>query len=460
MGRVRGRRQPKRWNLEQAERELEKIEGGWLNPQQRKAVEVLQKESLQGDHFLLPVVEGPPGTGKTSTGAAAVVKKLIALNQSGAAGRYLVLCYTHVACLRFKDVLESLGVQPPDAVYLKPSFSGTPQLDPDRGIVSCDPYLRGLPAHQIRWLRRRPVLITTLLGVRRALSVLASRRIYFMIDEFSQVNKADFFACVDQVRGNAPYQYSLLGDPHQLPIVTTQTHLRPNIFEWLEPRGVKPVQLVKQYRMHKDICSAVNKMREVFHSYPLESAENVKERNLTAMGYEWRPPQDPWMKKVLDPDSPLVLVDTSKLGYEEVRAGSIFFSREAELAARIALAAAQSYHKDGAPLLPKILTPYNGQRDKIAGFLPPALRGEVMTIYKAQGAEYPFVIISFVRSNLNRFVGFLHESMLQQQVYVGCSRAQAKLVVLMSFDTFVEGRHGMFVALHDTPQAVRVEAKP
>jgi hypothetical protein len=457
---MRGKRQSERWNLEQAERELEKIERDWLNPQQRKAVEVLQKESLQGDHFLLPVVEGPPGTGKTSTGATAVVKKLVVLNQSGAAGRYLVLCYTHVACLRFKDVLEkNLGIQPSDAVYLKPSFGGPPQLDPDRGIVSCDPYLRGLPAHQVRWLQRRPVLITTLLGVRRALSVLSNRRIYFMIDEFSQISKADFFACVDQVRRNTPYQYSLLGDPYQLPIVTTQTHLRPNIFEWLKPRGVKPVQLVKQYRMHEDICSTINKMREIFHSYPLESAESVRERTLTAMGYEWEPPQDPWMAEVLDPNSPLVLVDTSKLGYEEIQAGSIFFSREAELAARIALGATQSYHKGGTPLYPKILTPYNGQRDKIVELLPPPLRGEVMTIYKAQGAEYPFVIISFVRSNLNKFVGFLHESMLHQQVYVGCSRAQAKLIVLMSFDTFVEGMHGMFVALYNTPKAVKVEAK-
>jgi hypothetical protein len=457
---MRRKRRPEKWNLEQAELKLEKIEMHWLNPQQRRAVEVLQKESLQRDHFLLPVVEGPPGTGKTSTGATAVVKKLIELNKSGMTGRYLVLCYTHVACLRFKEVLEkNLGMQPFDAVYLKPSFSGPPQLDQDRGIVSCDPYLRGLPAHQIRWLQRRPVLITTLLGVRRALSVLVDRRIYFMIDEFSQVSKADFFACVDQVRGNKPYQYSLLGDPHQLPIVTTQTHLRPNIFEWLEPRGVKPVQLVKQYRMHKDICSAVNKMREVFHSYPLEPAESVRERTLTAMGYKWEPPQDTWMRRVLDPNSPLVLIDTSKLGYEDVRAGSIFFTKEAELVAHIAQAAAQSYHRNGTPLLPTILTPYNGQRDRITELLPPVLQTEVRTIYKAQGAEYPFVIISFVRSNPARFVGFLHESMLHQQAYVGCSRAQAKLIVLMSFDTFVEGMHGMFVALHDTPEAVKMEAK-
>jgi hypothetical protein len=30
----------------------------------------------------------------------------------------------------------------------------------------------------------------------------------------------------------------------------------------------------------------------------------------------------------------------------------------------------------------------------------------------------------------------------------------------MSFDTFVEGMHGMFVALYNTPKAVKVEAKP
>ena len=279
-----------------------------------------------------------------------------------------------------------------------------------------------------------------------------------MIDEFSQVSKADFFACVEQVKENSPYQYSLLGDPYQLPIVTSQTHLRPNIFEWLEPRGAKPIQLVTQYRMHDDICSAINKMREVFRSYPLKSADSVKERTLTSstIGYKWKPPQDPWMKKVLDPDSPLVLIDTSPLGYEEIQGSSIVFRREAKLAARIAEAAVKSYDKDGVPLHPKILTPYNGQKSEIAELFSPE---DVMTIYKAQGAEYPFVIISFVRSNPSRFVGFLHESMLHQQAYVGCSRAQAKLIVLMSFDTFVEGMHGMFVALHNTPRAVEVEAR-
>ena len=59
-----------------------------------------------------------------------------------------------------------------------------------------------------------------------------------------------------------------------------------------------------------------------------------------------------------------------------------------------------------------------------------------MTIYKAQGREYPFVIVSFARKNPIQTIGFLAEPELRAQTYVACSRAMAKLVLLFSFSTF------------------------
>ena len=428
-----------------------------MNKRQLEAVEVLQRESLQQDYFLLPIVEGPPGTGKTLTGAIAVAKKLINLVREGRESRYLILCFTHTACLEFKNKLEEIGMDKMDAVYLTPYSKDT---NPERGIFGVPPNLSGLQVGVQRWIGNSPVIITTLLGISRAIAAFKKKRIYLMIDEFSQVSAADFFACIQQVKDLRPYQFSLLGDPLQLPVVTTQTHLRPNICTFINPhgKGTETIGLKTQYRMHKDICNAINEMRRIFHAFPIEPADWVADRTLTKLNYEWKPPQDRILRKILDPDNPLVLVDTSYLGFEESKGREVKFLPEAKLAVKIAIEAAKSYTKNGEHLNPQILTPYSAQRNLISSMLPKEC-GECTTIYKAQGAEFPMVIISFVRSNPNRFVGFLDDGQLTEQVYVGCSRAKAKLVILLSFDTFFGGGHRMFQALERTSSAIKIQGE-
>lgn len=460
-------RKESKGEVERELRALGEVAEGGLNKEQRRAVEVLQKDSLQGDYFLLPTVDGPPGTGKTTTGAAAVIRKLA---EEGLDARYLVLCYTHVACCRFKESLEKLGLRPELAVYLKPSLGKPPESDHKKGIVSCDPYLRGFELGEVNWLRERPVLITTLLGVTRALQVLRQRKIRIMIDEFSQVSMADFLMAVGKTRENRPYQYSLLGDPFQLPVVTTQRYLQPNVCQALRESlsstvtaGTIPVSLRTQYRMHEQICRAINEMRKVLNTHELKTAEEVRGRDLHEMGYRYNPPGDAWMGKVLDPGNPLVLVDTSNLGMEKSGGDKVIFREEARLAAEIAVEASRCYEKDGKPLFPKILTPYNGQKQEIESLLPQNwLEDEEIsptTVHKAQGAEYPMVVVSFVRNNPTQWVGFLEEGRLPTIAYVAVSRAQAKLVVLLSERTFVEGGKPLFKALWNTPGGVRMEAR-
>jgi superfamily I DNA and/or RNA helicase len=62
--------------------------------------------------------------------------------------------------------------------------------------------------------------------------------------------------------------------------------------------------------------------------------------------------------------------------------------------------------------------------------------GKVLTVYKAQGREYPFVIVSMVRNNEDANVGFLDLPYLRGQAYVALSRAKAKMIVLVSENTF------------------------
>jgi len=444
-------------NLDEIENNIQQKEEEFLNKDQLKAVEILQKESVQPNHFLLPIVEGPPGTGKTTTGAIAIAKKLSSLARRGRKGRYLVLCFTHAACLQFKKKLEWVGVKKTDALYLTPYSRDT---DFKRGIVGAPPDLAGLPVGVQRWLGDSPILITTLLGISRAITSFWNKRIHLMVDEYSQVSAADFFACIYKAKNLNPYQLSLLGDPLQLPVVTTQTHLRPNICTFINPhgRGTSAIGLKTQYRMHRDICDAINEMRRIFHTFALRPADRVADRTLTKLNYKWNPPQDPTLRTILDPDNPLVLVDTGNLGFEDSRGREVKFEREAKLAVKIATEASRAYQKNGKPLRPQILTPYTAQRNCISSMLPKEC-GECTTIYKAQGAEYPMVIISFVRSNPSRFIGFLDDGQLTEQVYVGCSRAQAKLVILLSFHTFFEGGHQMFRALERTPSVIKIQGE-
>ena len=75
----------------------------------------------------------------------------------------------------------------------------------------------------------------------------------------------------------------------------------------------------------------------------------------------------------------------------------------------------------------------------------------VTTVYKFQGREAPLVIVSFVRNNPAREVGFLDvpsDPSLSGQSYVAVSRAKGKMIVLISESTF--STHPVFEAFMDT----------
>jgi len=444
-------------NPRRVEEKLEKYEKELLNEDQLRAVELVQQPCVQDDRFFMPVIEGPPGTGKTTTLAAGVAKKLLTSQEES---RFIILCYTHVAAMQAKLALERLGLDPTEAVALTPYPS---QTDYEKGIIGCRYDLSDLDIGIKRYLHRCPVLLTTLLGVRRAISAFRGLRINLMIDEFSQVNAVDFFGTVGQLRDLKPYSIALFGDPLQLPVVTNQVHLRPNICAYLHPssKGTQTKGLRIQYRMHGYICEAVNEMRKIFREFPIQPDPSVANRTLThpALGYNWNPSaiSSPWLKKVLDPEQPLVLIDTTKLGEEEASYEVIKFKEEAKLAAKIAIEAHKSFKGRAGPLQPQILTPYRAQQKEIKQMLPEEV-GDCSTIYESQGKEYDMVIVSFVRNNPNKFIGFLEDGQLAEQAYVACSRAKGKLIVLLSFDTFFEG-HRMFQALDRAPHAEKVEAE-
>lgn len=409
-----------------------------LNSEQRNGVDsILERWDGQQDQFVLPIVDGPPGTGKTTVGVLAAAKYVLDTDRAQVA----YLCYTNYAAEKAKEDFFNLGFDSRQVVRLS---SNRREKDWGNGIVGCDSYLNTLTENEKRRLRVTPVLISTLHGSGRIFRLHMHPKI--IVDEFSQVSPALYFSTLSKVRRTGQYNpsgYVLLGDPNQLPVITSQPLLRPNIGVFIFARkSYQPHELTVQYRMHRDICEAVNALRAALNTYPLATHESAEHRILADLGYEWRRNRCPAdFHEILSPEHPYVIINTDNLpGDEEVGFGnSTYYAAEAELAARLSTSLSESYlSKEVGKLIPTILSPYAAQIGNIQSYLTdPRSQNQCMTVYKAQGREYPAVIISFTRKNPSGWIGFLKEAELRAQTYVACSRAKAKLIVLLSFSTFL-----------------------
>jgi len=431
-----------------------------LNEEQRRAIRSILENPLLEDGFLLPIVDGPPGTGKTTVGAHACIYGILENIMEGV----LYVAPTNFAAQQAKETYERLGLRPSDVIWLNPKAR---IKDWNRGIIGTRWDLSDLGPDDIRRLRNVPIIICTpyMLG-RIKKGGLRSSNIKVLIDEFSQINPAVFFMIVGQTgairekysRGG----YALLGDPLQLPVVTTQEELMENVVEFIRARrtiegGLNTLTL--QYRMHEEICNAVNRMRQElspWHDFAwLQPSNDVRNRDLESLGYEYAEERVPdglclsreELREILDPSYALVIINTDKLpgnnDEERTRSGSLRNIAEAEVAIDIAIAAYESYQAQEGRLMPTIISPYSAQvneiKERLRTICPSHyddLGNRVITAYSSQGREYPMVIVSLVRNNPQRRIGFLEDEKLRAQVYVACSRAQAKLIVLMSRDTF------------------------
>lgn len=424
-----------------------------FDERQRTAVNAIldRWDSGEGDDFILPIVDGPPGTGKTTVATVAIAQYLIENPRE----RVLYMCYTNFAADQALEILyDKLGFNE----ELAKRISANPRERAPRVIGFRR--LNDLSSEERRFLQTCPILLCTLYRSGMA-SRLRGRGTRVVIDEFSQVNVPMFFATIERVKYLEPDGYSLLGDPYQLPVVTTQPLLYQNVCSYIRGRTMyTPHPLEVQHRMHRDICSAVNSLRRALGTYDIRSSQRVEYRDLTELGYRWdrRGTSSSIFEEILDPQYPFVIVNTDGLGgsERETYRGSILNETEADFAVRLAVEFKRSFQKEsGQPLRPVILSPYSAQVSEISRILPPELEGRCMTIFRAQGREFPCVIISFVRNNPRRFIGFLDEPQLRAQTYVACSRAQAKLVILLSFQTFLNAGHVDFDYLYQTP-GVRV----
>jgi ATP-dependent exoDNAse (exonuclease V) alpha subunit len=444
-------------NINEVRTRIEAMESR-LDNRQRLAAESILENPIQEDGFLLPIIDGPPGTGKTTVGVHASIRAIL----EGRIGGVIYVAPTNFAAMQAKYTFQKYVPDPRDVIWLNPRSS---QKSWDEGIVGVRWDLSDLGLDEMRRLRRAPIIICTpyMLG-RIKRGYLRSSNIKVIIDEFSQIDPALFFMIVSQTGANTDRYvrggYALLGDPLQLPVVTTQQELMENIAEFLI--SYRTIDggfnaLILQHRMHEEICNAVNRMRQelsFWHGFtPLEPSANVRYRDLRELGYEYAEQRvqdgqlldSEMLREILDPSHTFVVINTDRLSGDskEIRtkSGSLRNIAEAKAAVDIAIATYQSYYQpQGTRLMPHIISPYNAQvneiRERLRRSISHNIEDHVITAYSSQGREYPMVILSLVRNNPARKIGFLEDEKLRAQVYVACSRAMAKLVVLLSKNTF------------------------
>lgn len=457
-------------------KEICRIRDEVLNDRQNEAVDAILTDWKIKNGFVFPIIDGPPGTGKTKVGSVAATE----YHLNHPKRQILYMCYTNQACAMAQDSITNIlkGCVPTQAsaanvpgsdagLVLRLEYGG--ETEWEKGVVG-----RGQEAmsdEEVRRLWSAPILICTLYSSSTGISY-RSKGCKLILDEFSQIDPTLFFDVVYRVRsgGKEPSGFALLGDPLQLPVVTSQPHLETNIEKYIEDlKKIAPITLNVQYRMHDKICAGINSIRTALGSrQPLTSDKTVKKRDMTEW-YGWKESKAGKYRRVLDPSYPFVIVNTDSLsggvpGSEEQAGVSWKNVSEAKLAADI-FATACAACKRIAPGAPEfqILTPYGGQVQEIRAQLRKRLGAEFekkmcTTIHSSQGNEYDFVIVSFVRSNPRGALGFLEDDKLASQAYVACSRAKGKLIVLFSEKTFLVGGHKVFDALYNTREAIREDA--
>jgi hypothetical protein len=383
-----------------------------LGGSQARAVEMAL--GLEDGQALL--IQGPPGTGKSTTAAEIDVQ----LVRRDAGVRILVCSQSnHGTDNMLTKVLPFL----PDA---------------RERIARVGFYERvGMAAETFYApsgsdLRNRNIVFTTIDSLALQDMAGASLYDYVILDEANRAGVLDSLLAL--ARGK---RMILVGDPMQLqPVVSSAAadalagtpESGSSLFTLLMQRGFPEhatVFLDEQNRMHPVLGELVSR---VFYGGRVANGPAAPDAVLPSGLFS----------------GPLIWVDTRSLsGSEESRGKTASLSNQAEaqLVAQIASNLVASLSPDVSI---GVLAAYADQRDLIrrltaaAGILD-RIRPEIDTIDAFEGREKDVVILSLVRSNRRREIGFLG---LEQRLNVAVSRARRLLVIVGDGSTLQSGVPG------------------
>jgi predicted DNA helicase len=226
-------------------------------------------------------------------------------------------------------------------------------------------------------------------------------------------------------------KFILAGDHKQLPPTVLSEKakaLSETLFEKLIQRyPEKSVLLNVQYRMNEILMEFPN--RE-FYEGKLKTDESVK--NITLKDFKIKIPKfGNFWDKILDPKNVICFLDTSKSEkkFERIRAEST--SKENPFEVEIVKSILGKMFEAGIKKeWVGVITPYDDQLDLLRRALGELV--EINTVDGFQGREKEIILISFVRSNKEKILGFLSDL---RRLNTAITRAKRKLICVGDSET-------------------------
>ncbi|XP_042487897.1 DNA replication ATP-dependent helicase/nuclease JHS1 isoform X3 [Macadamia integrifolia] len=379
-----------------------------LNKDQRRAI---QKILTAKDYAL---ILGMPGTGKTSTMVHAV-KALLMRDAS-----ILLTSYTNSAVDNLLIKLKAQGI---DFVRI-----GRYEAVHEEVRDHCFSETGACSVEDIKLrLAQVNVIAVTCLGITHPL--LANRRFDVCImDEAGQITLPVslgplMFASI----------FVLVGDHYQLPPLVQSTEARENemgisLFCRLSeahPQAISALQC--QYRMNAGIMELSNAL--IYGNRLRCGSPEIANAKLQFL---YAKPSISWLKEVLDPNKPVIFINTDMLPALEVKdQKTVNNPSEACIVAEII---DELVNKGVSEEDIGIITPYNSQANFIRRVVCAAFV-EIHTIDKYQGRDKDCILVSFVRSTDNPRA--CKSSLLGdwQRINVSLTRAKKKLILVGSCKT-------------------------
>ncbi|ODV62253.1 ATP-dependent RNA helicase NAM7 [Ascoidea rubescens DSM 1968] len=402
-----------------------------LNISQANAVRsVLQKP--------LSLIQGPPGTGKTVT-SATIVYHLSKINKE----RILVCAPSNVAVDHLASKLSFLGLKiirltaksREDVessvshlslhslvkTNLKGELKKLMKLKEEVGELSSNDskkYLKLIRKAENKLLSGCDVVCCTCVGAGdKRLQNSKFRTV--LIDESTQASEPE---CLIPIVKGAK-QVILVGDHQQLgPVILDKNAgdagLKQSLFERLVLLGHIPIRLEVQYRMNPFLSDFPSNM---FYEGSLQNGVTTEDRLIPDSTFPW-------------PIFSIPMMFWANYGREEISASGTSYLNRVETI-NVEKIVTKLFNDGIKPSQIGIITPYEGQRAYITQYMTHNgslsnelyMNVEVASVDAFQGREKDFIILSCVRANEGKVIGFLSDP---RRLNVALTRAKYGLIIL------------------------------
>ncbi|KAL7553269.1 hypothetical protein ACHAWF_016524 [Thalassiosira exigua] len=426
-----------------------------LNPDQKGAL----LKAVSAEDFAL--VQGLPGTGKSAT--IAFITRLLVMQGK----RVLLTSYTHSAVDNLLRKLIDSGVVPSSPTQAKAAQNPIIRIGRE---TACHPEVHSLLAQKVaceaeqreskeRVSIEKPsvdflhkvVTDAKVVGV-SALSaprspLLAGQHFdVVIVDEAGQISQPAILGAI-----MAADKFVLVGDHMQLPpLVVSEVAEEAGygismLMHLAEAFPSSVAKLTLQYRMNEEICHLSNLI--AYKGLLKCGNDNVRYQKLNidiSKNLHIIDPIDrPWIARAIDPNHPVVFVDTDGKGWLESDgtkkgAGGPTNHPEASIVEKIvASLSACGLEKSSIG----VITPFRSQlrllndNPSLGEFRSLGL--EMCTIDRFQGRDKSAIIVSLVRSNQEGKAGRLLQDF--RRLNVAFSRAKEKMIIVGSFSTMRRG---------------------